>query len=82
MGHLPRHSARARPRAVRTTLPSWQRDGASAGSQVAGHSTGLRCSSGLGGLRGCVLGSGSRLLGWTQGSTRAALFISEQLITH
>ena len=35
-----------------------------------------------GGLRGCVLGSGSRLLGWTQGSARASLFISEQLITH
>lgn len=26
MGHHPRHSARARPGAVRTTLPSWQRD--------------------------------------------------------
>ena len=26
MGHLPRHSARARPGAVKTTLPSWQTD--------------------------------------------------------
>lgn len=55
MGHHPRHSARARPWAVRTTLPSWQRDkgcllaarwqGSAPGSEVQ------QCLGGSGGLR-------------------------------
>lgn len=69
---------------MRTTLPSWQRD---RGRLLAARWQGTAQGSEVrrwpgGGLRVCVLGSGSHLLGWTSGSARASLSLSQSSLPH